>query len=66
MKTVSGAELERLRTAMGLSQRALAEELGVHPMSVSKWERGVHSIPEPVARLVERLARERRKPRKKR
>jgi transcriptional regulator with XRE-family HTH domain len=45
---------------MGLSQRQLAEELGVHVMTVSRWERGARAIPEPVARLVERLNREKR------
>ena len=55
----------RLRRAMGLSQTALAEQLGVHMMTVSKWERGVVGIPEPVARLLTRLAAE-AKPKRKR
>lgn len=54
----------QLRRAMGLSQTVLAEQLGVHMMTVSKWERGVVGIPEPVARLLARLAAE-QKPTKK-
>lgn len=33
-------EIVRLRKALGISQPQLAEYLGVHPMTVSKWERG--------------------------
>lgn len=53
-------ELKRLREQIGLSQPEFAAELGVHPMTVSRWERGERGIPEPVARLAERLARERK------
>jgi|1185.fasta_scaffold161790_3 putative transcriptional regulator len=35
------AELQRLREKLGLSQVQLAQLLGVHPLTVSKWERGV-------------------------
>jgi transcriptional regulator with XRE-family HTH domain len=34
------AQLRRLRKHKGWSQDDLAEVLGVHPMTVSKWERG--------------------------
>jgi DNA-binding transcriptional regulator YiaG len=37
-----------------------SSELGVHPMTVSKWERGVQPIPEPVAKLLGRFAAERK------
>lgn len=57
---MSPDELKRHREAMKLSQQALADELGVHMMTVSRWERGARAIPEPVARLVERLATDRR------
>ncbi|HTB22209.1 MAG TPA: helix-turn-helix domain-containing protein [bacterium] len=30
-----------MRELLGVSQPQLAEMLGVHPMTVSKWERGV-------------------------
>lgn len=34
------ADLKAWRERMGWSQPRLAEALGVHPMTVSKWERG--------------------------
>jgi len=43
-----------------MTQEELAEVLGVHSMTVSKWERGAQRIPEPVARLMHRLQAERR------
>src|SRR6266516_4269473 len=39
-----------LRGQLGLTQIALAGRLGVHPMTVSKWERGV-SKPSEHARI---------------
>ena len=42
------ADLVARRNALGLSQPELARELGVHPMTISKWERGVHAIPDMV------------------
>jgi DNA-binding transcriptional regulator YiaG len=61
---VEPSEFRRIREALKLTQAQLAAELGVHAMTVSKWERGVQRIPEPVARLVERLRRERKAKRK--
>lgn len=34
-------EISNVRNRLGLSQSQLAELLGVHPLTVSKWERGV-------------------------
>jgi putative transcriptional regulator len=34
-------EIVQLRELLGISQPQLAEMLGVHPMTISKWERGV-------------------------
>ena len=53
-------EMKAARARLGLTQAQLAAELGVHAMTVSKWETGQRSIPEPVARLVQRLVAERR------
>lgn len=33
--------IARIRKSLGLTQTRLAELTGVHPMTVSKWERGV-------------------------
>jgi putative transcriptional regulator len=35
------AEVNGVRTRLGLSQAQLAQLLGVHPLTVSKWERGL-------------------------
>jgi DNA-binding transcriptional regulator YiaG len=53
-------DLMRLREQLALTQVELADELGVHPMTVSRWERGTRRIPEPVAKLVHRMRAERR------
>jgi DNA-binding transcriptional regulator YiaG len=37
----SGHELKIRRRALGLTQPQLAQALDVHPMTISKWERGV-------------------------
>ena len=36
-----GAPIRELRRERGLTQRALAEELGISAKAVSKWECGV-------------------------
>ena len=33
--------IRRIRDGLGLTQGQLAELLGVHPLTVSKWERGL-------------------------
>jgi transcriptional regulator with XRE-family HTH domain len=39
------ADLQAWRTSAGLSQAGLAALLGVNVMTVSRWERGLRSIP---------------------
>jgi molybdopterin-binding protein len=39
--TPSGIDLKALRRRLGLSQRGLAELVGAHAMTVSRWERGL-------------------------
>ena len=38
---MTAAEIYAVRTQLGLSQVQLSQLLGVHPLTVSKWERGV-------------------------
>ena len=49
---MTGEHLRRLRKKLKLTQIELATRLGVHPITVSKWETGVHQVSEPVARLL--------------
>ncbi len=40
---LSATAIKRIRTTLGLTQGQIAELLGVHPLTVSKWERGLLS-----------------------
>lgn len=62
---VKPAELKRIREGLELTQAALADELGVHRVTIAKWEAGDRGIPEPVARLVKRIQAERQQPKKR-
>ncbi len=48
-------EFKRHRDRLGMTQEELAKAIGVHWMTVSKWERGTHRIPEPVALLLAQM-----------
>ena len=37
---MTGADIREARLRKGLSQVAAAEEIGVHPNTLAKWERG--------------------------
>jgi len=54
-------DLKRIRQKLGLTQKELAENLGVALVTVGRWEAGMRKISEPVARLIERIAAEERK-----
>ena len=54
-------DLKRIRRQLGLTQKELAEKLGVTLVTVGRWEAGMRKISEPVARLVQRIAAEERK-----
>jgi len=38
---MTGDEVRRIRTSLGLTQEQLASLVGVHGLTVSKWERGL-------------------------
>lgn len=52
---MSGADLRALRERLGLSQGAIAAQLGVHWVTVSRWERDVSPISPVVALAVQAL-----------
>jgi transcriptional regulator with XRE-family HTH domain len=63
---MTGSEMRGHREMLGLKQTELAERLGVHPMTVSRWERGAVAIPKPIEQLVEMLVSSRKQVRSKR
>jgi len=52
---MTGTQLRALRRRADLSGPQFANQLGVHPNTVYRWERGERGIPEPVARLARRI-----------
>ena len=44
-------DIAKVRTALGLTQAQLAQLLGIHPLTVSKWERGQGS-PNPYQQML--------------
>lgn len=51
-------DLKALRSRLGMTQKELAEAVGVWPATVARWEQGGRGIPEPVARLLIRIGAE--------
>jgi transcriptional regulator with XRE-family HTH domain len=53
---VTGRELKKRRALLGLTQKELAERLGVSPNTVARWERGERQVPVlllPALELIE-------------
>jgi putative transcriptional regulator len=57
---MNGRELHAIRRKLALTQAALAEAIGVTSNTVARWERGEMTISEPAARLIEKIAEERK------
>ncbi len=53
--------MRRIRHGLQLTQAALARVLGVTRVTVARWESGVYAIPEPTARLLQRVRNEGRR-----
>jgi transcriptional regulator with XRE-family HTH domain len=52
--------VKRIRRELGLTQEGLAKAVGVDRVTVARWETGVHGIPEPTVRLIQRIRAEAR------
>jgi len=52
---MTGAEFRRQRRRLGITQVELAKRLGVHSVTLSRWETDAHPIPEAAAQLVQLL-----------
>jgi DNA-binding transcriptional regulator YiaG len=57
---MTGKQVRAKRRALGLTQDAFAKRVGVHHVTVSRWETEAVKVPEPVARLIRLLRRARR------
>ncbi len=57
MVKMTAADVAARRDALDLTQAELAAALGVHVMTVSRWERGSRSIPEMLTLALEALER---------
>jgi len=53
---MKGQELRRLRLGMKLTQKQLAEKLGVTENTVARWERNEMKISEVAARFARTIA----------
>ncbi len=53
---MTGSEVRRIRRRLGLTQTQFAKRVGVHLVTVSRWERGEMGIRESAAKLIRLLA----------
>lgn len=49
---VTGAQVKRIRQALGLTQQQFADRLGVHKVTLAKWETDAQGMRGPAARLI--------------
>jgi transcriptional regulator with XRE-family HTH domain len=62
---MNGKELKQKREALGMTQMELARVLGVDVSTVSRWERGIRSIPAHLPLALETLGKKSKKINKK-
>lgn len=53
---VTGAEIRSIREALGITQRQMSTILGVHVVSLSRWESSDSRVPTVVAKLAMAIA----------
>jgi repressor LexA len=51
-------ELKEVRARLGFTQEQLATELGVHRLSIIRWEAGMNRIPPMLKLAIKQLERE--------
>ncbi|BFU90928.1 MAG: hypothetical protein NTAFB01_21150 [Nitrospira sp.] len=56
---MNGAALKKIRRQLGLTQKELADKIGVSSNTVARWERNELRITEPIKRLVTLIASQR-------
>ena len=56
-----GKELRKHRKFLGLTQKQMADQVGLHWNSLARMERGEIGISEPVAKLIRLLVASREK-----
>jgi len=54
---VTGRQVKRIREALGWTQYEFARRLGVHPVTVAKWETDAQGMRGPAVRLIALLAK---------
>jgi transcriptional regulator with XRE-family HTH domain len=52
---MTGQEVKRIRHALGLTQRQFAAQLGVHVVTVAKWETDMQGLRGPAVKLITML-----------
>jgi transcriptional regulator with XRE-family HTH domain len=54
---MKGSEVKRIRQALGLTQQEFADRLGVHKVTVAKWEIDAQGMRGPAVRLIALLGK---------
>jgi DNA-binding transcriptional regulator YiaG len=54
---MTGQEVKRIRQALGLSQQEFADRLGVHKVTLAKWETDAQGMRGPAERLIRLLGK---------
>jgi len=58
LRKLEAKEVRRIRQWLGLTQKQLAERMGVARNTVARWEMGTMQIREPAARLLKIISKE--------
>lgn len=61
--TMTSRTLRRVRDTMGLTQKAFAKLIGIHPNSLARMERGELGLRPTTERLIRLLVKTHRRPR---